>query len=120
MVGAQADPSKQKLNIRADEAISPEDMQRLIARIQVEAKKLEPGWVAAIDLRGVWVSDPNFYEQIKRLQKALIDLGVRKVGTLIDNYVIQILLGQAGSRTNANMITKRFYTEQEWNQFLDG
>lgn len=120
MVSAQADPSKQILNIRADEALCPEDMDNLIACIQEEVKKLAPGWVAAIDLRGIWISDPHFYEELKHLQQTLLDLGVRKIGTLIDNYVIQILLGQAGARTKANEIAKRFYKEQEWIQYLEG
>lgn len=119
MVRAQAVPAKRQLLVKADQAISQEDMDQLIDCIRIEARHLPPGFAAALDLRGVWIADPYFYERIKNLQLTLIDLGAAKIGTLIDNYVMHILLGQAGQRTRANLIAKRFYDEREWQLYLE-
>lgn len=120
MVGAQAIIEKQQLNILVDQAVTPEEMDNLISAIQAEASKLQPGWTAALDMRGIWICSPYFYEEIKHLQQSMIEFGASRIGTLIDNYVIKILLGQAGLRTHANVIAQRFYEEKEWKAFLEG
>lgn len=119
MVGAKALIEKQQVYIQVDQAVTPEEMDTLIAAIEVEAAALKPGWTAALDMRGIWVNSPYFYEEIKNLQQAIIRCGASRIGTIIDNYVIKILLGQAGLRTNANVIAQRFYDEKEWLNFLD-
>jgi hypothetical protein len=118
MVKVEADLNYQRLYVIADQALSAEDMQFLSDNICREAKKLLPGWVAALDLRGMWVQDPFFCDRVKLLQQSLISSGARKIGTLLDNSSIQMYLGQAGLKTHSNEITQRFFNEKNWEQFL--
>jgi hypothetical protein len=115
---AQADSTLNRLCITADQALKAEDFTCLIEQICGEAGKLQAGWVAALDLRGMWIEDPFFGDQVKQLQRALLECGAQKIGTLLDNSSIQMYLGQAGLKTHANEITQRFFNERSWEEFL--
>lgn len=118
MFVAEADLVQNRLWITANQALHAEDFDFLMHQICCEANKLDAGWAAAIDLRGMWVEDLFFGEQIKKLQETLLECGAAKIGTLLDNTSIQMFLGQAGLKTRSNEITQRFFNEKNWIEFL--
>ncbi len=118
MYKAQADPVHQRMDIVIDEAITPQDFQSLIDQIKDEAASLQPGWIAAVDLRGMWVDDPFINQQLEALQQALLVSQTGRIGTLLDSDPIKMHLWQAGSRTRSNVITQRFHNLDEWQHFL--
>ena len=118
MIDVKSKAEDQRLIIIADQALSPEDFQAMIHDVKTEAVKLNPGFVVAVDFRGMWVDDPFINERIKLLQEALLAVGARKIGTLLDNPAVHMHLSQEGQRTSSNVITRRFYKEKEWEKFL--
>jgi len=118
MFGAKADPDRQLMEILINQALSVNDFTQLIDAIKLEATRLQPGWVAAVDLRGMWVDDPFINQQFEALQEALLDSLAGKIGTLLDSDPIKMHLWQAGARTRSNEITRRFYHLEEWERFL--
>jgi len=118
MFEVRSDSDKQRLDIVADQALSPEDFQAIISAIKSNAGELCPGFLAAVDFRGMWVEDPFLNERFKLLQEALLDCGARKIGTLLDNPAVRLRLSQQGMKTRSNEITRRFYDLDEWKNFL--
>jgi hypothetical protein len=119
MIKAEADLAQQRMLIVADQAMKCEELESLIEQIKHEAVKLQPGWVAAIDLRGMWIEDLFFCEQAQNLQSTIIESGAGKIGTIIDSSSIQMFLGQAGIKTHSNEVTQRFFNEASWKLFLE-
>ena len=120
MFSARADPERQRMDIACDQALEPEDVQRLIESLKHEAAKLRPGWTAAVDFRGMWVNNPFANEQFRLLQDALIANGVGKIGTLLDSDPLKMRLWQSGTQTHSNEMTRRFHSPEEWEAFLSG
>ncbi len=118
MSGAKADPDRQRMDIVIDQALSPEDFDRLINAVKVEAAQLKSGWAAAVDLRGMWVDDPFINQQFEALQDALLKSQAGKIGTILESDPIMMHLWQAGTRTQSNVITQRFFNLEEWEKFL--
>ena len=118
MIEVDCNDETQRLNITADQALSSDDIQGITRSIEAEACKLKPGFVVAVDFRGMWVNDPYLNEGLKLLQEALLNCGARKIGTLLDNPSMQMRLTQEGQKTRSNEITKRFYDEQAWEAYL--
>jgi hypothetical protein len=118
MIEVNAHPDRQRLYIIADSVLSPEDFQYIIESLKLEAGKLDQGWVAAVDFRGIQVEDPYLNEQIELLQEALLKAGAHKIGTLLDNQYVRMRLIQAGMSTRSNEITQRFDDEQKWESYL--
>jgi hypothetical protein len=118
-VKVEAVPDSNRMYITVDHAFTPTNFQGLIEEIQSEALQLKSGWTAALDLRGLWVADPFFSERVTLLQTTILERGAKKIGTLLDNSSIQMYLGQAGLKTNANEIAQRFFTQENWEKFLE-
>jgi len=118
MVAVKADFKRQRMDIVIDQALSADELQSLLSAIQLEASQLSPCWVAAVDLRGMWVDNPFLNVQFEAIQKTLLDGQAGKIGTLLDNNSIKMRLLQAGSRTCSNAITRRFFDPGEWELFL--
>ncbi len=118
MVLAKAIPERQRMDILSDQPLDPQDVAALIDRVGLEAARLGPGWVAAVDFRGMWVESSFVNEQFSRLQEALLSLGAARIGTLLDSDPLRMRLWQSGSQTRSNEITQRFYDEAEWEAFL--
>jgi len=118
MYSAKADLTCQRMDIIANQALSTDDFNKWIEQIKQQANDLKHGWIAAVDLRGMWVEDPFFNENVKGLQDTLLSSGAGRIGTLLDNRAVHMQLGQAGIKTRSNAITRRFYNEQEWESFL--
>jgi hypothetical protein len=118
MFDVKCDSDKQRLDIVADQALSAQEFQTIISAIKSNACQLAPGFVVAVDFRGMWVEDPFLNERFKLLQEALLDCGARKVGTLLDNPTVRMRLSQQGQKTHSNEITRRFYDQDEWEKFL--
>jgi hypothetical protein len=118
MFSAKAEAERQRMTIASDQALSPDDFQQLIDAIGREAATLKPGWVAAVDLRGMWINDPFINEQFQLLQNALIANAAGKIGTLLDSDPLRMRLWQSGAGTGSNRLTRRFHDPQEWERFL--
>jgi hypothetical protein len=118
MVAVKTDLERQRMDIVIDQALSPDELQSLLNAIRLEAGHLTPCWVAAVDLRGMWVDNPFINEQFEALQRTLLDGQAGRIGTLLDNDSIKMRLLQAGSRTCSNAITRRFFKTEEWEHFL--
>jgi hypothetical protein len=118
MIEVKSNAEIQRMDVIADQALTPDEIQGIIDAIKAEASKLTPGFVVAVDFRGMWVNDSYLNERIKGLQEALLSCGARKIGTLLDNPSVQMRLSQEGFRTNSNQITQRFYDEQQWEEYL--
>ncbi len=118
MFEVKCDKNVQRLDVIADQALSPEDFQAIISAIKSGACQLTAGFVVGVDFRGMWVEDPFLNEQFKLLQEALLECGARRIGTLLDNPAVRLRLSQEGQRTRSNEITQRFNDPLEWEQFL--
>jgi len=118
MFSASADIDRQRMDLRIDQALTPAQFQELIDAVGREALKLKPGWVAAVDMRGMWISDPFVNEQFRRLQDALLSGRAGKVGTLLESDALKMRLWQAGAQTRSNAVTKRFHDPVQWERFL--
>jgi hypothetical protein len=119
MYRAKADAHRQRMDIVINQALSADEFDQLISEIRNEASQLDTGWVAAVDLRGMWVSDPFINQQFESLQNALLESQAGKIGTILESDPIKMHLWQAGIRTSSNAITQRFYTLKEWEEFLN-
>jgi len=118
MFQAQADPDRQRMDVRIDQALTPEEFGRLVDAIAGESASLKPGWAAAVDLRGMWIRDPFVNEQFRLLQDALLSGKAGKIGTLLDSDAVKMRLWQTGTQTHSNALTKRFHSPAEWERFL--
>lgn len=118
MIVVKADRKQQRLSIVADGALSRNDFQRIIKTLEKESGKLDPGWVAVVNFKGMRVEDHYLNEQLKMLQEALLTNGARKIGTLLDNQNVRMRLNQTGMETRINEITQRFTDEEKWEAFL--
>ena len=118
MYTLKTDPDRQRITIVSDQALSPEEMQQMIGELKAEAPKLRPGWVAAVDFRGMWVSSPFVNEQFRLLQEALLASGAGKIGTLLDSDPLKMRLWQSGTESRSNALTRRFHSVDDWEAFL--
>jgi hypothetical protein len=118
MIEVKADQEKQRLAIVADGALNPNDFQQIIKSLEVESGKLDSGWVAAVNFKGMRVEDHFLNEQLKLLQEALLASGACRIGTLLDNQNVLMRLSQTGMETHSNAITQRFTDEKKWEAFL--
>lgn len=118
MYAAKADPQYQRMEIVVHEALSDDDLRQLIDAIEREAARLQPCWIAAVDMRGMWVDNPYINVQFEAIQKTLLDCQAGKIGTLLDSASIKMHLIQAGSKTCSNVITRRFFDMGDWERFL--
>jgi len=118
MFRAEADPDHQRMAIVSDQALTQEEFQQLIGAIGVEAVKLKAGWAAAVDFRGMWVTDPFINEQFQRLQDAIVANRAGKITTLLDSDPLKMRLWQSGTQTKSNEVTRRFHDPADWERFL--
>jgi hypothetical protein len=118
MINANAIPKSQRMDITSDQSLTSDDIRYLNEKIVQESKKLKPGWVAAVDFRGMWVTDPFLNEGFQQLQRTLLEYGAQKIGTLLDSDPIRMRLAQAGLKTRSNEITRRFYDPGAWEKFI--
>jgi hypothetical protein len=118
MYRVEADPARRRMEIVCDQALTRDDFHQLIARVELEAGRLDPGWVAAVDFRGMWVTDPFINEEFQRLQDVLLAARAGKIGTLLDSDPLKMRLWQSGTQTRSNEVTRRFHDPAQWEQFL--
>jgi len=118
MYAAKADPQHQRMQIIIHQALNADEFNQLIESIESEAVQLQPCWVAAVDMRGMWVDNPYINEQFEKIQTTLMACQAGKIGTLLDNASIRMHLIQAGNKTCSNVITRRFFDVGDWERFL--
>ena len=114
----KADPSRQILYLTITSKIEPEDAPQIITRLKQEITKLKPGYMAAIDLRGLTVINPNLNNALLELQKILVAGQPEKISTLLSSAVLKMQINQAGHKSGINLNAQRFDDEAAWKQFL--
>ena len=118
MFSATADPERQRMDIVSNQALTPDDFAHLVASVNREAARLKPGWVAAVDFRGMWLNDSFINEHFGRLQTALLAGKAGRIGTLLDSDALKMRLWQSGVGSGSNILTQRFFDIKEWEAFL--
>lgn len=118
MFSAKADPDRRRMAVSSDQALTPDEFEQLIQSVGHEAASLKPGWAAAVDFRGMWISDSFVNEQFRKLQDALLAGKAGKIGTLLDSDALKMRLWQSGTQTRSNERTQRFHDESQWERFL--
>ncbi len=118
MFAATADPDRQRMDIVSNQALTPDDFAQLVASVTREAARLKPGWVAAVDFRGMWLNDSFINEHFGKLQTALLAGKAGKIGTLLDSDALKMRLWQSGVASGSNMVTERFFDVAKWEAFL--
>ena len=118
MFAVKADPARQRLNCKITGAITEEELKNAADLIKGEATKLSPGWAAAVDLRGMGAVSPAQMAALGQAQKAILETGARKMGTLLRDPKLEMQLSRAGGKAGVNDMTQRFVNEAEWERFL--
>jgi hypothetical protein len=106
------------MDIVCDQALTAADFETLVGRVHSEAAKLNPGWVAAVDFRGMWLNDSFINEHFVELQNALLSGRAGRIGTLLDSDALKMRLWQSGVGSGSNVLTKRFFDPKKWEAFL--
>jgi hypothetical protein len=106
------------MDIVSDQALTSSDFEKLIESVTREAARLKPGWVAAVDFRGMWLNDAFINKHFGRLQTALLAGKTSKIGTLLDSDALKMRLWQSGVTSGSNVLTQRFSIKEEWEAFL--
>ncbi len=120
MISVKADPNHQRMDIVCDQALTPADFETLVEQVKSEAAQLKPGWVAAVDFRGMWLNDSFINEHFVDLQNALLDGKAGRIGTLLDSDALKMRLWQSGVGSGSNVLTQRFFDLRKWEAFLLG
>ncbi len=118
MISVKVDPDPQRMDIVSDQALSASDFEKLVISVTREAARLKPGWVAAVDFRGMWLNDAFINERFGKLQTALLAGKAAKIGTLLDSDALKMRLWQSGVTSGSNRLTQRFANQEEWEAFL--
>ena len=118
MFSATADLDRQRMDIISNQALTPDDFAQLVASVTHEAARLNPGWVAAVDFRGMWLNDSFINEHFGRLQTALLAGKAGRIGTLLDSDALKMRLWQSGVGSGSNVLPLRFFDTKEWEAFL--
>ncbi len=118
MVSIKAKPHQQKFNIVVREILDEEDLKTLRFLVRREIIKLDKGWTAIVDLRGMRVLEQKLTRYVRELQKIFIEHGVGRVATLVDNKILKMQLERLGEETGVNEVCSRFTNERDWQQFL--
>ncbi len=114
----KADPSRQILHLTITSKIEISDAPKILAQLRQEIVKLKPGYVAAIDLRGLTVINPELGNSLQEFQNILVAGQPKKVGTLLSSAVLKMQINQSGQKTGINPNAQRFDNEAEWKKFL--
>ena len=118
MVSIKAKPHQQQFNIVVREILDEEDLKTLRFLVRREIIKLDTGWTAIVDLRGMRVLEQKLTRYVRELQKIFVDHGVRQIATLVDNKILKMQLERLGEETGINQVCNRFTNERDWRQFL--
>jgi hypothetical protein len=118
MFAAKADPDRQRMDILCDQSLTARDFEVLVESVRREAARLKPGWVAAVDFRGMWLNDAFINEGFAKLQAALLAGHSGRIGTLLDSDALKMRLWQSGQGSGSNVLTERFFDVAKWEAFL--
>jgi hypothetical protein len=119
MYEVKAEPQKQRLNIKISASISEEEGVEILRLIKQEVAKLKPGFVTAIDFRGVAVFAPALNSSLEQAQRILMGAQVGKVGTLLNSNILKMQVSMVGQKTQINKtVLERFDDEAQWKKFL--
>lgn len=118
MFSVKANLKQHRLEVAIKNVYDEEDLKTVLFLINREVIKLNPGWTAALDLRGMRVLEQKLTIYIKRIQRTFLDNSVVRIATLVDNSVLRMQVQRMGSETGSNSMTTRFNSENAWRSFL--
>jgi hypothetical protein len=118
MITVRADPENQQLIFTINQKITEADFLDILARLDIEIPKLKTGWIARIDLRGLIMVDPSLNQYIMEIQKKIFAGGSRKIGTLLDSFVLQAQINRSGKQVDAAYYARRFDDKVAWEKYL--
>lgn len=114
----KADTSTQRLNVTIQQIDDAEDLKSILFIANREVIKLNPGWTAALDFRGMGALEEKLMNYLKELQRSFLNNNVGRIVTLVDNVVLKMQLILMGKESGAYDISSRFSSEKEWKAFL--
>ena len=118
MIIVQADPENRQLIFTINQKITEADFLDILARLDIEIPKLKTGWVARVDLRGLIMVDPSLSQYIIEVQKKIFNGGSRKIGTLLDSFVLQAQISRGGKQVDSAYNARRFDDPSAWEKYL--
>jgi hypothetical protein len=118
MITVQADPEHRQLIFTINQKITEADFLDILARLDQEIPKLKTGWVARVDLRGLVMVDPSLNRYIVEVQKKIFAGGSRKIGTLLDSFVLEMQISKGGKQVDPAYNARRFDDQAAWEKYL--
>jgi len=118
MIIVKADPERQRLNLVINQDISEADFIDILAKLDQEIPKLKAGWVMSTDLRGLMMVDGSLSRYITEVQKKIFAGKAKKIGTLVDSYIMKVQLVRGGKEVEPDYNARRFDDEAEWEKYL--
>ena len=117
MYHIKAYPRKRQLYIRIETVLDQEDLKAILFVINREVIRLDAGWTAMIDLRGMRVLEQRLTVYLRRMEKIFLDNGVSRIATLLDNTILQMQIRRLASEVGTHALTTHFTNEGDWKQF---
>ncbi|MCB0264396.1 MAG: hypothetical protein R3C26_19450 [Calditrichia bacterium] len=118
MFTVNADQMMRRLNITINNYYDEEDLKSICYMIDREITRLDEGFIAAIDVRGMRVLEQKWTRYMKRIQSVMMEHRVSKIATLVDNVILKMQLQRLGNETGSTDITRQFNDEDEWRMFI--
>jgi len=118
MIVVKADTERQRLIFIINQEVNEADFIDIVKRFDEEIPKLKKGWVLSSDFRGLSMVDPTLGRYIAILQKKVFDGHARKMGTLMDSFMLKVQLVRGGKEVAPEYNVRRFENEEEWEKYL--
>jgi hypothetical protein len=118
MIVVKSDFERQRLILKIDQDMVEADFIKILARLDEEIPKLKKGWVMSVDLRGLMMVDGTLSRYITEVQKKIFAGNAKKIGTLVDSYMLKVQLVRGGNEVAPDYNARRFDNEAEWEKYL--
>ena len=119
MFSIKADTQLSRMDIVIRNVYDEEDLKTILFLLRREVIKLEPGWTAALDLRGMRVLEQRLTGYIKKMMEVFRDQGVLRIAALYDNVVLKMQVQRMRKEAGTDAYSTPFSDEDQWQGFLD-
>ena len=118
MFSVKAEPTMGRLTVTINDYYDEEDLKSICFMIENEIAKVNKGFVAALDIRGMRVLEQKWTRYIKRIQNIMMDYSASSIATLADNVILRMQIQRLGKETGSAEITRQFTDEDEWRMYI--
>ncbi len=118
MVSVKADPARNRLDLVVAQPYSMDEASRVPEMLKQESAKLQPGWIAAIDLSRAGILDQDNTHLTRGAQEALKALGCGRIATLMAGAVQHLQIKRLAAEVGSDSLAQRFTDRAEWEAFL--